>query len=608
MSNLFNQKLTEIRSQGTPGNRPQPKKASAPQRLPFTGITRAPSPTNIEEMRAGAKTQHYYRLNRFQKQDLKTYADSAYSLTQQLAALWTQTVNTRRDYLMIAEELVKYYILDGLLDMITGDVLNPDPAGNIVSFSSQDPEIQDELDELQDIFDFDQILSDITPELINYGEYTLAMSVREGEGVVSLDDNVDQLNCVAFYERGYPVNYLMWEDNDYYLYPAHNFVHFCVGRNRIRVRMDSTLSTSYALGQDSQVPDHVKNKLPDYVRCGKPFFFGIVSKLRELQLLEQLIPAIKLNQITQSQFVTVHLPNNLDPGQAFDVVQRYEDMLNVPTGVDFTREQLSLSEIMSVAGRIRVVPTYDDSKGSLETADLRKSQAVDDIMAAVQDIRKTILTSIGIPPSLLFGADSVDGEKSNELRMFSRYTRKLAAFQRSLAHGLKQVCLAHLVNRGFNVNAKDIEITFKESIVDLSGLEKLEFDDAKSDILSRTMDLINAIQGCEIANERLDREAVREFLQEKIQMATGFNFFKEEEQFDGDDLNDQFGFDDGTMPPSGGGPMPSGGGGSGPPGLGSIAPPSGGGGGSSGPKPGGGGGVSPGTLKAAGLNVQPPPG
>jgi hypothetical protein len=482
------------------------------------------------EARFGFSPEQMLKIGYFKQQNVRKWTDGAYNLSTQLVSLWSQAVTSRRDYIMVSSELRKFYLVDRLLELITQDVLNADENGDIVKLVPAEgrEDLGFELELFQENCNLNLILQEITQDFIDFGEYALRMDIEEGRGLYKWSDDVDPLNLVAFYEGGYPSNYLVYKDKDFQMLPAHHYAHFIMGNNKLRVRMEDQLTSGFGLTNEPDLPDGVREKLPDYIRVGKPLFLGVISKLRELQLLEMLIPASKLNQITQSQMVSLHLPASMPPDQVQAALEHYEEILNIPTGLDFTRNQISLAEIMTAAGKIRAVPNFSDGKGALETMNIRANQSVDDIISSIRDIRAIILASLVIPPSLLFGGSGDEAEKFNELKLHSQYARRLASIQRALSKGLEQMVLAHLVNKGIQVKPKDFNVVFTTALIDISGLERLEFQDAEQALLGNMLDFVEKMSANPILMERLDKSGIADWMEEQFSsIAAGHNLFLE---------------------------------------------------------------------------------
>jgi hypothetical protein len=497
------------------------------------GFTKTEAKSLIEQAMRLSKRQPGVpmigELGTFKEKSLKEYCGKgAFNVANALSAIWTQASNDRRNYIQMSQDLRKFYIVRAILDLLVQDVLNPDETGKIVAISSPNKNIQTELDDLCNKIDFDILLEEITRDLIDLGEYAIRLSFKKGKGLVAYYDDYDPMNLIALYEQGVPVNYIQYKDRDFKVLPANEYAHFVIGTNKIRVRLDDAYGPPTSGGVErNSMTDAQRENLPDYIRVGEPLFYGIMPKLRELQLLEQLIPATKLNQITQAQMVSMKVPAGMAPEKVMEALKRYEALLNIPTGIDTTSDQITLAEIMTVTGKVRVIPNFADEKGTLDPLNVRNNPPVDDILNSIKDIREVILSSIGIPMTQIFGSTTID--KAAELRLFSRYTRRLASIQKALKRGLMQILLGHLVNKGISCTEDDIEIVFTHSLVDISGLEKLEFDDAKQAIVGNTLDFVAKITSDTFISSAIDHAELIKWLNEKFSvLADGYQFFKTE--------------------------------------------------------------------------------
>lgn len=389
-----------------------------------------------------------------------------------LTAIYTKAVQTRRDFLLEFERIKSFYIIQALLIALVEDSLTPDiTTGEILQIVSTNEKINRELKLLQQVFNFDQIINDIALDMISYGEYTLRLDVREGEGIVDIVDDLDQSRIVAFYQQGYPYRFIRQTDKDIEVYPAYKFAHFVYGRNKLRVKIENEFL------EIGNYVDAYGFKYPSYARVGRPLLYGVLSKIKELMVLEQLIPASKLNQLLVGSLVGLQVPTSMSPDEGFKAARRYEQILNRHRGVDRGVGELTIVDIISVAGKVRVLPQFGD-KGQLQNInEVKENRTVDDLMGTIRDIRETICGSLGFPPEILFGGEG--GPKAEFLKRYSRYLRKLKNVQTAIASGLLQICLAHLANKGIkDVKIDDIQIIFRNELVNIDELEKLEFSDA----------------------------------------------------------------------------------------------------------------------------------
>jgi len=439
--------------------------------------------------------------------NIRDYTGQDVHVASALTAVYTKSVQTRRDFLLEFDRIKSFYLIQGLLNALIEDTLTPDiNTGEIVEITSQDKKIASELKLFQQLHNVDQIVNDIVLDLISYGEYTLRLKVEKGEGVVDIVDDLDQSRIVAFYQGGYPYRFIRQTERDIEVYPAYKFAHFVYGRNKLRIKIENEFT------EVGNYTDEFGAPYPAYARVGRPIMYGVLSKIKELMVLEQLIPASKLNQLLTGSLVGLQVPTSMSPDEGFKAARRYEQILNRHKGIDRGSGEITIVDIISVAGKIRVLPQFGD-KGQLSNInDVKENRTVDDLMSAIRDIREVVCTSIGFPPEILFGGESGGPQKSEFLKRYSRYLRKLKALQHAIAHGLIQICLAHLANRQIKVKIEDIQIIFRNELVNIDELEKLEFHDAIVSMVSNINRFVTEILENPAMETVIDQEAYQAWL------------------------------------------------------------------------------------------------
>lgn len=437
--------------------------------------------------------------------NLRDYTGQDVQIASALSAVYTKSIQTRRDFLLEFDRIKSFYLIQGLLNALVEDSLTPDvTTGEIVEITSQNEKVAGELKLLQQLFNFDQIVNDIIMDLLSYGEYTLRLKVEKGRGVTDIVDDLDQSRIVAFYQQGYPYRFIRQTERDIEIYPAYKFAHFVYGNNRLRVKIENEFL------EVGNFEDQFGNPYPAYARVGRPLMYGVLSKIKELMVLEQLIPASKLNQLLTGSLVGLQIPGSMSPDEGFKAARRYEQILNRHKGVDRGSGELTIVDIISVAGKIRVLPQFGDKGQLTNINDVKENRTVDDLMASIRDIREIICTSMGFPPEILFGGEG--GAKAEFLKRYSRYLRKLKAIQYAISHGLTQVCLAHLANRGVEVKIEDIQVIFRNELVNIDELEKLEFNDAVVGMVANINRFVQEILENPAMESVIDQEAYQAWL------------------------------------------------------------------------------------------------
>ncbi|QIG71469.1 portal vertex protein of head [Rhizobium phage RHph_TM30] len=444
-----------------------------------------------------------------------------------MASVFTSAVNSRDDYLKEFNQVKGYYLVDALLTNISEDALTPDiSSGEILKVTSPNEKYNRELEKFQKMFDLDNIVNDITPDLLSYGEYPLRMTIQPGKGVTEITDDLNPSAILGFYRQGYPFKFLVKTKNrsnqdSYELKDPHEIAHFILSGRKIRVPTFSE--------HEKQELSKIEglSQLPSHARIGKPILFGVLSKIKELQLLEKLIPAVKLSDITAGSIVGVEVPASTDPKEAFNIAREYENLFNKKIAVDPQSGMLTASDILTVAGRIKVVPTFA-GKGGMQNIDVRNNSNVSDVMNTIRDTRDVICTSIGFPTELFFGGAS----KTETIKKYARYLRKIKAIQNSIASGVLQICLTHLKNctATRDVTLADLEVQFLNETVNVDELEKLEYHDATVGMLRNTFTFLNDIEDAGL-NDIVDEDALKTFLQDKL------NFLKYDGEHKGNSRN-----------------------------------------------------------------------
>ena len=78
-------------------------------------------------------------------------------------------------------------------------------------------------------------------------------------------------------------------------------------------------------------------------------------------VLEQLIPAHSLNPVDFREYLSdINFQNITDPKEGFEAAQKVEAILNSQQAINRMTGDISIAEIMSIAGSIRVIPQFGE--------------------------------------------------------------------------------------------------------------------------------------------------------------------------------------------------------------------------------------------------------
>lgn len=469
-----------------------------------------------------------------------------YQVAAAYGAVYTKLAQTRRQVIREVDKIRPFYLVDAIVSQFVDDSLSPEVGtGNIIEVSSDREDLQREIDLLEERIDLDALVSSVAPELVLYGEYTLSTVINpkkveslgeevinvtgnpamqpvpplkdDGFGLREVKDDVEQGTVVSLASYSGTEGYIAVDDkgNLYKKEPA-DFIKFTLSSQKIRIDLHKELKAARAYGVTQDFKD-----IPRYARVGKSIIYPILSKLKELELLESLVPATKLAKLASGTVVGIQVPSGYDIGKAMDAAKQAEGVLNKKVGVDKTSGELTIENIMATAGRIKVVPVFGD-KGQLSKMDYQSSEP-DELLSSVKDIRETILNSAGIPYELIFSSDGAG--KGEILKKYARYLRKLKVIQKAFEEGVREIIYIHLTNKGLKFTHEEIKVEFYNKLIEIDNLDKLEFVDATVGLLKNVKEFVLELASPEknpAFHDQVDISDFVTFLNEQLNVI-GFN-------------------------------------------------------------------------------------
>jgi len=436
--------------------------------------------------------------------------ESDFRVLSELYAKYLEVSKNYQRFFKEIEEIKETYIAEIILDQITYDVLTPDVSSdNIIEISPNrdDEELKEVLKEFEEIHNIDQLVLDITSDLVAFGSYTLRPIVREGEGIVEIVDDVRPGEVIPFYKNQEIQFHLkIDEKGKLSIHEPTEYVTFFVNARRLRLELDKRYL--------SYIEKEKREKLPAFVKIGSPLFtIGVIKKIKELNLLEKLVPASKIHYLSKGNIVGVYVPPSLDPKEAFEYAKKIERKINsLGVAINKDLDQLSIVEILKGAGRIKVIPITNE-KGQLTRLEYKPDEP-SDLLNSIQDLREIILTSVGIPPELIFNTGN--NTKGEILKRYSRYLRRLKYIQKAIINGIRELILIHLINKGLSVTPSDFTVRFANSLVNVDDLDKLEFQQATTQILSDVKRFVDELSEDEKMQEYVNVEGFAEYLNTEL--------------------------------------------------------------------------------------------
>lgn len=470
-----------------------------------------------------------------------------------LGAVFQKISHHKTKMMKQVDGIRKFYIADAILDQITEDSLAPDvTTGDVLSITSKDKTIQKEIDLLEENFDFDKIAVTVAPDMVAYGDYLLSTEInpdpkfqdeepdkeslsefrRQHElkknkeeptdkeqdkeyGLKGLKDDVIQSSVV-------PVS--VFGDIEFYLQRGErgrvekkdpcDYITFSVSR---KVRVDLYEDFIQMDGQFNYLESNkdILKDIPRFVRVGKPIFYSLINKIEELEMLEKLVPAAKLQKLTNGTILGVQMPTGYDLKKAKVACEQIEGLINKKIGVDIQKDEISLENIWNAAGKYKCIPLLGD-KGNIERLET-KSDEPDDLLNSIEDIRRVVCGATSVPYEILF--EGQGDNKSEILKKYARYLRVLRSVQKAIASGIKQIIWIHLANKGIPFKKDSLEVDFRQKIVEIDSLDRLEFLDSSVGMLSTIKDFIFELSDRDSpVAHAVDHDKFLEFINEQFRV------------------------------------------------------------------------------------------
>lgn len=430
----------------------------------------------------------------------------------QKQSLWSsvfqKSVQKKSDLVKLVNQAKSSFIHCGIIDLLVGDSIAPSPiTDNVLDLTSENKDIKKGLEDFQQKVNIDAIVTDIIEDVISFGEYYLTVEGKEGEGITKVSDNVDQGQTVAVYDGFKPSKFLqMSEDGRKKVVNVDikDMVHFCIGSRKLRIKVENTTQGS--------------KKLTEYVRIGRPLFYGVFDLVNTLTLLTALVPASYLQKINGTSIIGVSVPDGLEAKKAFKICRQYENLLNKVSSYDPTQGDMTVNDLISQAGKFKCVPLYGD-KGRMDKVDPRYEELTD--ISMFVELKRDIFGTVGVPYNFFYGGDT---SKGDSLKQFARYVRNLYMIQSAVASGIKQMATIHLNYLGHKPAPSHIQAKFANALISVESLDKLEFEGLLSNTLNEVVEAVMTIGSR--TRSVIDTKVLNEFLSKYMKMLSLEGVFK----------------------------------------------------------------------------------
>jgi len=381
-----------------------------------------------------------------------------------VSQLFYQAVSQKSEVIDLVDSYRDTFFHSAIVDLLVDDVISVDPGMNdVVDISSENEEINRVIEELQERIDIDSFVQAIIDDVISYGDVVVAVE-HDGKKVVELHPVRSQKDVVVVYKGHRPLFLVKFDKlkAEFKVEEYVNFIHFCIPGRKIKVKVEEEFLK--ALGYEK--------KVDEYILMGKPLFWGCWDLLNSLYILTVFYPVFSVQKMNATTVLGVRVPREMPPEKAYQVARKYMELLNVNIAVD-RMGRVSVADVIDTIGKYKVIPIFaDDEKGLLQLNDPRLDESYN--LDVLEDLRRTLCATLGIPYQFLFGGAEGTG-KLETLKAFNRYVKRVARIQRAIVNGLTQLVLIECELRGYKVSSEMVNVRFRNSIVSVEHLDKLEF-------------------------------------------------------------------------------------------------------------------------------------
>ena len=449
------------------------------------------------------------------------------SINHHLLTKFFDISSTKEGIIADIDSVRDFYFSQMMVERIMDDAFNPTGNDNrifkidiMASDGSVDKTATQLISDFIDEFNIQKLMIDVAADLLFYGEYFLRVDVNglsqsgtTKKGIFNIHDDVDMTTTIPVF-RDSDVSYILklGERKIETVQPT-SHIYFSLPSNRIKVKVD---------GIDDKV---------SYLKMGKSLLYPVYGLIKELKFLEALVPIGFVNDALSTKLVSVNVPSTTKPAEAQKIAQTFEKMINKSLTIkqgEERNEEAIIKQVSSKVGEVKVIPSFGD-KGDLQAEDFNSESNYDEINNKITDLRKMILTTVGIPPSIM----DEEGMKTDVIKDHIRYTKKLKSIQFAIKEGLQRLIIVHLINNGFtNYLKEDIRVTFL-NVLNTDDLEKLEYIDLTVSMIDNFKSFVEDFDD----NEHVDvnyKEYVS-FINKQFENVAGFSLFTyKEKTADGD--------------------------------------------------------------------------
>lgn len=412
--------------------------------------------------------------------DLMKYLSLVSSVLGHNTLAVTQGIRDRDYFYKIYDEMDESTAyITAALDILSDDATQPDDRGRILVVESESQKVVSLLENMLDELEIEAKISRWTRSVAKYGDLFIKIGAEEGAGIVSIDDTIYPSSVDRVDYKGKTLAFLDREDSlgqysrDYL--PPWDYVHF---RHKGEVRReDRSLVGS---------PDGTASKFSAVY--GQSALKAAIKVYSQLRFVENLLILSRLTNSIRRNIFLINV-GNLDPGNAFESVRNYANLLKKSINLDID-ENVFNSKKHTVTYDEDIFLPVQDTKN-----DVRIEQIGGDVNIGEQyDLEyllNKLFSALKIPKAYLNYEQDLNA-RSTLIQLDIRYARSVAQLQNTMLTGLDRLARIHLAYNGLNPDA--VDFTLKLTAVSAIDAEaRLEARSQKIDAASDMWDLLTTI-------------------------------------------------------------------------------------------------------------------
>jgi hypothetical protein len=492
----------------------------------FSGIFSKFFKKNMEKVLQNTSLNSEYNQQFVQPYQMMDIIKNSSSVNSYLISNFFNITKSKKELIEEIDNLRDFYLSQLIVNRIIEDAFTPtidqDFFKPIVNIDGKfDESLTQILEEFTHEMNLKKIILDIAPDTLYYGEMFLRLDVndytKQIKGVINIHDDVDLTKIIPVFRDSQVSYFLKFDPKEKKLksVPNTQYVYFHLPSNRIKVKVN---------GLDDKVL---------YVRMGQSILYPIFGLLKELKFLEELMPIGMMKQMQKIKIVGVSIPAGTKPAEALEIARVYQKMIDkaMVSNEQYTDKEELLKSIQSKLGSIKVIPVWND-KGSLESQDIESDNNFEDIQQKIEDLRVLALKTLGVPTNLI--TQDNDILKTDIIKSYNMYTKKLKVIQDAMAFGLKQLYTIHLQNLGYtDIYMDNIEIVWNNTL-DYEALQKIELVDILVSSFDNINNFIDDLEQKE--NIEVNKKQYVDYMNTQFKNVMGFNLFEYKEEENSDEI------------------------------------------------------------------------